>query len=284
VEKNLSKVITADTSADEGKDIYEKWEPPAVFDASRHLHTAQSIESIEAAAYEEGLKSGYEVGFKKGLTESKSEISQRCSHLDQVLNFLQRPLDDLDEKVTDQLFHLAMTVSGQLIRRELHTEPGEIVAVVREAMLSLPIAERKVTIYLHPEDAIIIRDTLSLHHDSESQPWKIIEDPLLSRGGCRLQAGQSYIDASVETRLNRIIATLLGGERNSDLNVYADASLDDEVVEDNAIVEKDDSSVDSSGIDSSGSEDPFDGIEDRIDKEISKDNNIDKDLDDDKPR
>lgn len=224
---NLSNTITTSKVITSGTDDgYEKWKLPNVSDASLQLPTAQEIERIETAAYNEGLKSGYDDGFKKGLAESQQEVSQRCKNLDNILNFLNRPLDDLDEKVTDQLFHLAMTVTGQLIRRELHTDPGQIVAVVREAMASLPIAERKVNIYLHPEDANIVRDTLSLHHDSESQPWRIIEDPLLSRGGCRLQAGQSYIDASVEKRLNRIIATLLGGERNSDLNVYADTSLD----------------------------------------------------------
>ncbi len=232
MEKNLSKLISSHS-----KDNYEKWELPDVSVSSLQLPTAQEIERIETVAYEEGLKSGYDAGVKKGLKESQQEISQRCTHLDKILSFLQRPLDDLDEKVTDQLFQLAMTVTGQLIRRELHTDPGQIVAVVREAMASLPIAERKVNIYLHPEDANIVRDTLSLHHDSESQPWRIIEDPLLSRGGCRLQAGQSYIDASIETRLNRIIATLLGGERNSDLNVYADTSLDDEAQIDEISVE-----------------------------------------------
>lgn len=207
---------------------YERWELPNVSDESLkntpQLPTAEEIEAIETAAYNEGLKSGHDEGYKKGLEVGQVEINQRCAALDNILKFLQRPLEDLDEKVTEQLFQLAMTVTGQLIRRELHTEPGQIVAVVREAMSSLPIAERKVNIHLQPEDASLVRDALSLTHDDESQPWRIIEDPLLSRGGCKLQAGQSYIDASVETRLNRIIASLLGGERNSDLNIYADTT------------------------------------------------------------
>lgn len=220
MEKNLSKNVI-----DTPQSAYERWELPDVSDDSLKnlpkLPTAEEIEQIETAAYNEGLSSGYDAGLKNG----QEEINQRCLQLDKIIKFLQRPLDDLDEKVTDQLFQLAMTVTGQLIRRELHTDPGQIVAVVREAMSSLPIAERKINIYLHPEDAILVRDALSLSHNDDSQPWKVNEDPLLSRGGCKLQAGQSFIDASVETRLNRIIATLLGGERNSDLNVYADMSM-----------------------------------------------------------
>jgi len=214
---------------------YERWELPNVTDDSSSkkpkLPTAAEIEQIETSAYNEGLKSGYEDGLKKGMekgmADGQIEINQRCLELDKVLKFLRRPLDDLDEKVIEQLFQLAMTVTGQLIRRELHTDPGQIIAVVREAMASLPITERKINIHLHPDDAALVREALSLNYDDDSQQWKINEDPLLSRGGCRLQAGQSAIDASVETRLNRIIATLLGGERNSDLNVYADVSAKD---------------------------------------------------------
>ena len=234
MEKNLSKNIVNTSQT-----AYERWELPNVSDDSDkdlpQLPTAEEIEAIETAAYNEGLKSGYDEGYKKGLQEAQHEIQQRCTELDKILNFMHRPLDDLDDKVTDQLFHLAMAVTGQLIRRELHTEPGEIVAVVREAMSSLPIAERRVNIHLQPDDAALVRDALSLTHTDDAQPWHIIEDPLLSRGGCKLQAGQSYIDASIETRLNRIIATLLGGERTSDLNIYADTSEQPEEQSDSPI-------------------------------------------------
>lgn len=223
--------ISTDDTVNENELSYEKWELPNVVDgrssSTPELPTAEEIEKIEEAAYQEGLKAGFDEGLKK----AQHEITVRCENLDKILKFLNRPLDDLDEIVTEQLFHLSMAVTGQIIRRELHTEPGQIVAVVREAMASLPIAERKVNIYLHPEDVALVSEALSLNHDDESQPWQLIDDPLLSRGGCRLQAGQSYIDASVETRLNRIIASLLGGERNSDLNVYSDGEESSELPE-----------------------------------------------------
>jgi len=215
---------------------YERWELPNVSKETLQLPKAEEIERIETAAYNEGLKSGYDAGYEKGLEKGQVDINQRCLELDNIIKFLQRPLKDLDEKVTEQLFQLSMTVTGQLIRRELHTDPGQIIAVVREAMSALPIAERKINIHLQPDDALLVREALSLNHDDEAQPWRIIEDPLLSRGGCKLQAGQSYIDASVETRLNRIIATLLGGERTSDLNIYADTSKPD----DNILTNEDD--------------------------------------------
>jgi flagellar assembly protein FliH len=45
---------------------------------------------------------------------------------------------------------------------------------------------------------------------------QIVADPLQTRGGCRVLTDTSQIDASVEARLNAVIAHVLGGERSSD--------------------------------------------------------------------
>jgi flagellar assembly protein FliH len=45
------------------------------------------------------------------------------------------------------------------------------------------------------------------------QSWQIVEDPAMTRGGCRVRSEQSRVDASVEARLNAVIANVLGDER-----------------------------------------------------------------------
>ena len=59
-----------------------------------------------------------------------------------------------------------------------------------------------------------VRHTL-MDPDDQSG-WKINADPFLSRGGCRVLTNSSRIDATVETRLNAVIASVLGGERTQD--------------------------------------------------------------------
>jgi flagellar assembly protein FliH len=46
----------------------------------------------------------------------------------------------------------------------------------------------------------------------------MVEDPLITRGGCKVDTEVSYIDATVENRLAAVIATLFGGEREQDKN------------------------------------------------------------------
>ena len=97
-------------------------------------------------------------------------------------------------------------------------EEGEIVGIVREAMTALPASTRKIILNIHPDDAELVRNAFSLNDETESEElrWKLLEDPMLTRGGCKISSENSSIDATVEGRLNRIINTLLGGERESD--------------------------------------------------------------------
>ena len=44
--------------------------------------------------------------------------------------------------------------------------------------------------------------------------WRIEEDPVLERGGCRVTSASSEIDAQMETRLGRIMSEMLGSDRN----------------------------------------------------------------------
>jgi len=52
--------------------------------------------------------------------------------------------------------------------------------------------------------------------DGEELRWRIVEEPTLTRGGCRVESEDSRIDATVEARLGALIARALGGEREED--------------------------------------------------------------------
>jgi flagellar assembly protein FliH len=100
------------------------------------------------------------------------------------------------------------------VRRELKTDPGEVVGVVRETMRHLPIAPRAARIRLHPDDVELVQSAFALRDDSKT--WRLEPDPLITRGGCVVETDTSRIDATVESRLAAIASRMLGGERESD--------------------------------------------------------------------
>ena len=131
-----------------------------------------------------------------------------------MMSCLSEPLADLDTTVESELVALAIAIAKHLVRRELKTDPGQIVAVVREAIGALPVTKRHVQLHLHPEDAVLVREALSIAHDE--RPWRIVEEPTMTRGGCRVVTEVSQLDSTVERRLGAVIAAALGTEREQD--------------------------------------------------------------------
>ena len=204
---------------------YVEWHEPMVqgkiateYDDSLHLPTANEMRSLHKDAYDEGFNMGRKEGRAKGYQEGKNQVEaesrKRIEQLQALLNALASPIEQLDDELENSIAELTLAIARQLVRREIKIEPGEIVAVVREAVRALPISARNPTIFLHPEDMQLVRTALSLGEDEKS--WRLEEDLLLTRGDCRVETESSYIDASIESRLSAIAANMLGDERHSD--------------------------------------------------------------------
>lgn len=206
-------------------DTAQEWQPPNVGKANgnisheRTMLTADQLSQLQKQAYDEGFdegrKKGFEYGHKEGLVKSAEQINQWSNHMDSLLTTLDTPLKLLDNQVERELVELVMSLVRQLVRREVKLDPNHIVGVVREALSILPVASRGVRVVLHPDDAELIRQIYDVS-DSELG-WKIIEEPVLARGGCRVQTETSQVDASLESRLTALFAPLLGGERGEDV-------------------------------------------------------------------
>lgn len=168
--------------------------------------------------FEEGKEAGFEAGkiegLEKGYQENKQLLEQQSAAFVNLLESLSEPFKELDERVEKELVDLVIVIASQLIRREIKKDPGQIIAVIREAVNALPVASQQLTLQMHQEDAELVRSSLAL--DEISPPWNIIEDPLVTRGGCQVRTQTSVIDATVENRLAAIVATALGGEREED--------------------------------------------------------------------
>ncbi|VAW77409.1 hypothetical protein MNBD_GAMMA15-2056 [hydrothermal vent metagenome] len=203
----MSKIIRADDLQD-----CEAWHVPEVGAGSRETRpmTARQLEEIHEQARQEGL----ERGIKEGREQGAREFAEHIQSLKQLVATLDKPLEELDESIEQQLAQLSMIVARQLVRRELKTEPEQVIGVVRDALTALPLAARNVRLSLHPDDAVLVNKALSLQEGEAS--IHIVEDPVQTRGGCRVLTDSSQIDATVESRLNAIIAKTLGGLRSSD--------------------------------------------------------------------
>lgn len=175
---------------------------------------AAAAEAIARLAREQSEARGYEAGMAKAQADMQgklAELDARIKRFDGILQFMARPLQELDEEVEKSLLQLALAVGKQLARRELRIDPSQVIAIIRESLQELPTAAREPRVHLHPEDASIVRERLT--EPVSERAWTVVEDPTMSRGGCVVRTENSQIDARLESRISAVIANALGDER-----------------------------------------------------------------------
>jgi flagellar assembly protein FliH len=176
------------------------------------LPTVEEIEKIHQEARQEGYDAGYETGMEAGMKAGYDAGRERASfeagQLTAVFRGLQEALASADQKICNALLSLALDVAKEMVREALRVKPELVFAVVRECIQSEPVLGQRAQLFLHPEDAALVRT----HLNQELEHCAISLDPRLERGGCRIRVGPSDIDATVSTRWRRITQAL--GQHN----------------------------------------------------------------------
>jgi flagellar assembly protein FliH len=196
-----------------------RWDLPAVagktVQGRRAGRTVSELEDVEQRAHKEAYAKGHAAGLAAARAESQQALNQlktQVATIDKILAAVAQPFAELDSEIEEQLVQLAVTIARQLVRRELRLDPAQVIAIVRESVALLPAATRDVRVHLHPDDASVVREKLAT--PSADRAWTIVEDPVLTRGGCRVTTDTAHIDQRLETRIQSIMAAILGEERS----------------------------------------------------------------------
>src|ERR1700743_2956922 len=118
--------------------VVERWSLPAVegnvigrpVDERKAKAAAEAIARV---AREQSEARGYDAGMAKAQAEMKGRITELEAHvkrLDSVLQFIARPLQELDAEVEKTLLQLTLAVGKQLARRELRIDPAQVIAII----------------------------------------------------------------------------------------------------------------------------------------------------------
>jgi flagellar assembly protein FliH len=173
-------------------------QPEAPPEPKVKLPTADEVEQI----YQQAREEGYRVGFNEGQQAALSEA--------QKIGALVQKLDDaivgMEGEVAEELLALSLEVARQVVRETVRLQPEAIRTVIQEALLQLP--HQHATIYLHPADAALVR--IHLGDQLAHAGHRIQDDPALQRGDCQIEAGNTRVDATLENRWQRVVASLGG--------------------------------------------------------------------------
>lgn len=162
---------------------------------------AQGLQEGKVEGHTAGLAAGSEAAKAEALVEEREKTDQKLAVLQAVSEQLQQHLAREQPALQEALLNLAMRIAQQVLQEELRLKPEHILSLVQTAVNSLPSPDQKLTIYLNPSDLDLVTSIAQPH-------WTLTADGQLSRGGCRVKAGFSYIDYSLEQRFDTAVSDL----------------------------------------------------------------------------
>ncbi|MFC5303310.1 flagellar assembly protein FliH [Azospira restricta] len=180
--------------------------PPADEAPAIALPTAEDVERIHNEAYASGHAAGLEAGRAAGHAEGLALAQAEAAQIAALGDNLRQQLQQFDQQVGETLLAVAVEIAAQVLRQSLRVRPELLLPIVREALAAMSLHNGHPALYLNPADAALVRTHLGeqLAHNG----WRIIEDGSITAGGCRVEAGASEVDATLETRWRRVLEAI----------------------------------------------------------------------------
>ena len=164
--------------------------------------------SANAAELARAREEAYRDGLAAGRQEAQAALAGERAELKALIAGVNELMHDFEQTLASDVLSMGLELAKQIVRTGLRVKPDMVLAVVREAISSLPGLSEQTVLLLNPGDAALVRKGLEDDPSLATLPWKIVEDPHLERGGCRLETPTTEVDAALETRWRRVVASL----------------------------------------------------------------------------
>jgi flagellar assembly protein FliH len=169
---------------------------------------AKGFDEGKAAGHQEGLVTGHEEGVSNGLAEGKETSEQQAAAMQSLIEQLHQPLTNVEKNVEAQLLQLVVQLTQAVTKHEAKTNPDILLSAVSEGIKALPAQESQTQILLNPQDIRIIEEQFGAGHIQE-QGWRLLAAPQLPVGSCQIENSTSNIDLNIKSRLDEVLESFL---------------------------------------------------------------------------
>jgi flagellar assembly protein FliH len=197
-----------------------QWDFAAV-DTASILLAAQSDARQEAAqqARDDALRQeGYAQGFAQAQAQAVLETQQRMAEFTQnqgeeaahrlaaLFASTSLALQQSEQAIAQGVLELACEVARQVLRQELSVNPNVLQPAVREALGLLLVDSKSAVVRMNPLDLEVLEEPLRAEFSNLS--LTLLADARVDRGGCLVESAGAVVDATVQKRWTRAVATL----------------------------------------------------------------------------
>ncbi len=174
----------------------------AMNEASRMLEAAKKeCEEIKKAARELGEKEGYVEGLERAISECKAMTEEAKQLRDKAREEFEKTVASIESEIVK----LVIDIAKKVLDRELAQDRGSILDLIRQAVSKCNISGGAL-LRLSEQDYEFVQLNLSQFHKAveDSNKIEIMKDPVLSPGSCILETSYGFIDAGIDTQLEKI--------------------------------------------------------------------------------
>jgi flagellar assembly protein FliH len=174
----------------------------------------ESIESIRAAAFEEGRRKGREEGMAEAARarqqEERAAAGSLARRIEAIVTDFDQSLAALEESLANRMLGLSLQMAAQVVRTHVETRPDAVLPPLREAIADVLAESRRIVLRIAPADEAVVREALGELVANGRCELRV--DMSLRQGGCMVDSPMASIDASLETRWRHVLAALGQGE------------------------------------------------------------------------
>lgn len=180
----------------------------SVATVAQQLASAREEARLEgrAAGLAEGFAAGQAAGRAAGLDEGRAQAAQEKIHLQQIAASFGSAVVQAEQRMAEELLDLALDLAKAMLKSALAVRPELVMPIVGEAVRYLPSLQQPALLFLHPDDASLVKDHMG--NELSNAGWRLVEDAHLERGGCRVETASNQIDGSTATRWQRLAGAL----------------------------------------------------------------------------
>ncbi len=153
---------------------------------------------------------GYQDGYRDGMAAleafKQSYANQVNVQFSAITQSLTGQLDDLQQDMARALAVSATNLARQIVRAELQTRPELVAAVANEALETLLLSARHITVRVNPSDCAFVTEGAA--EVLAARGGRVVADPGVTPGGCLVESDIGVIDGSIEARWRRAAAAL----------------------------------------------------------------------------
>ena len=179
---------------------------PAAREAEAPLDPAE----LHAQQLRAARQSGYQDGYRDGLVAlegfKQSFASQTTTQVGALVRSVGEQLDALQQEMARALAATATALARQVLRSELETRPECVTQVAEQALDALLLSARHIVLRVHPDDhALIVAGSAEA---IAARGARLVPDAQVGRGGCRVESDIGLVDATIDERWRRAVASL----------------------------------------------------------------------------